>query len=248
MLKREKLQTPACQSHEKGRESHGESYLSQEPGRSVSKRIKRVIKRIGRGVRGLSAAILTLSRPKGPGDSDRTLPEQALNVLTCLPLIVVGAKMPSRGYGRSVAFLGIAAALYHATPAKSNTKLRTWARKADYWAIAATSCQIRKEVGMQRSPLRRLLVAVIGLHSPTLTTLMNYFTVLFRMRSRAGFSIHLATLISAGFAFKFEKLPFAKNLPMAKNIAHGLWHLLAALSIQTALPFILADDPGHMIS
>ena len=106
-----------------------------------------MFKRIGMRLERIASAVAQLSLPRGIGHSDQTLPEQVINVLTCLPLILLGIKIKrSQGYGQSVTMLRIAAAVYHASPAKGNTQIRVWARKIDYWAIAASSRQIHREV------------------------------------------------------------------------------------------------------
>lgn len=208
----------------------------------------RIMMSMRKKLKKLASAMLRLSRPRGPGDSDRTWPEQLVNVITCLPLILVGARIPIRSISRSVIVLGVVAALYHATPAckASKNQIRSIARKADYWAIAAFSCQIRREITPRlplplkhRSLFHSLPETLIGLHSPTMVTLINLSKVESFIRTKPGYLIHLSILTAAGLAFKFEKLPFAKQLPIRLNrISHGLWHLLAALSIRTAIPLL----------
>ena len=214
---------------------------------TMGSRIRSMLKRIGRGFKRISSSVTRLSFPRGPGHSDKKRSEQVINVLTCLPLILLGVNMQSQsqGIGRSITWLGVAAALYHSSPTKGNTQIRVWARKADYWAIAASSCQIHREVksgGGHQSPFLSSLMSLLVLHSPTLITLINYTTVEFQIRSRPGFLKHALTLLAAGLAFKFEKLLFAVKMPRLTGIAHGMWHLLAARSLQTAIP--LKGLPG----
>ena len=208
--------------------------------KSAERGFARLGRGIKRGTRRLASAILNFSSPRGQGHSDRSWAERFVNVITCTPLMLVGAKMPKMlsGFGRSVKMLGLIAALYHSTPTKRMIKLRVWARKMDYWVIAASSCLMRREVsghlGTRTSPLPWFATTLVALHSPTAITIMNYLSVEISLRSKAGFSQHLVTLISALFMFKFEKIPLLGQLEPVRVMSHGLWHILAALSIHTA--------------
>lgn len=64
--------------------------------------------------------------PRGPGTGDHHWLEKTINVLTCIPILMVPG---FKG-------MGCIALLYHATPVYSAP--RTIMRKLDYWSISAS--------------------------------------------------------------------------------------------------------------
>jgi hypothetical protein len=94
---------------------------------------------------GLGSMVLRVGdmlQPQGEAHGDATLGERAANVLTSLPFLALGWHMhrqrltpEGRHHAVSMAAVGVAATLYHA----SSGAARRLARKADYWTIAYTS-------------------------------------------------------------------------------------------------------------
>lgn len=81
-------------------------------------------------------------QPQGDCPNDDSVGQRVLNVVTSLPFFAVGMIMKRRlsspegkAYGNSMLLVGAAATMYHAT----SGRLRTLARKFDYYAIAHAS-------------------------------------------------------------------------------------------------------------
>jgi hypothetical protein len=77
--------------------------------------------------------------PQGPGCCDHNGFERFANVLTSVPYVAVGIHAyrnrqteAGRLWGASIAGVGVASGVYHATSGRA----KQWARKGDFWAIA----------------------------------------------------------------------------------------------------------------
>jgi hypothetical protein len=88
-------------------------------------------------------ALAARASPKGPGTGDGHWLEKAINVITCIPIIL------TPGF-RTV---GCIALLYHATPVQSTA--RTVMRKFDYWSISGSLLRANR---WQQSPWMLLAV------------------------------------------------------------------------------------------
>jgi hypothetical protein len=77
--------------------------------------------------------------PQGIGCCDHNGTERLVNVLTSLPYVCVGIHAyrnrrteAGKLWGASIAGVGVASGVYHATSGRA----KHWARKMDFWAIA----------------------------------------------------------------------------------------------------------------
>lgn len=99
---------------------------------------------------GAAVGVGSLLRPQGETSNDDHPAERAVNVLTSLPFIALGAHMhgarrspAARQYARSLVAVGCVAAAYHA----SWGRLRPLLRKADYWTISlAGACLVGRRL------------------------------------------------------------------------------------------------------
>jgi hypothetical protein len=207
------------------------------------------------------------ARPHGPGCNDATPLERLVNVLTSAPFFFVGAavlrsrKAPAaRRFGRSFLAVGAVAAAYHACP--RDTPLRQLLRKADYYAIAWSSCCLREAVGLKAPPALALLGCTVTPLKPTLVTGANLVAIEARYACaalRAGAPAHVRAawrrhLMTAGLGlgcFLGEDAVVAagglgRAFPGGGRLAarlggfnalHGAWHCLsaAALALSNAL-------------
>jgi hypothetical protein len=181
-------------------------------------------------------------------------------VLTSIPFFLVGAHVlrtrrapAARRFGRSFLAVGAVAAAYHACPRES--RMRDALRKADYYAIAWSSCALREAVGLKAPPLLMAAACAVTPAKPTLVTganlvaiEMSYARAALRQGApahvREAWRRHMLTAGAGVCCFLAEDTVVAAGGlgggagPLGGfNALHGAWHLLsaAALGLVTAL-------------
>lgn len=180
-------------------------------------------------------ALLYLLSPKGPGCNDNHLAEKVTNIVTCLPLVVVGCctlrsrtSVNGRAFGASFIALGAVATLYHA----SVGRIRPAMRKLDYYTLCCSTFMLRRAAGVHFSVIPAALSAFAVPFRPTLATALNLlgFEVEFFSKARLNTAVRDAFLQHAAIGgsgllcFKLEDLAHNANF----HYVHSLWHLLAA--------------------
>jgi hypothetical protein len=186
------------------------------------------------------------ARPQGPGCNDATPLERAVNVLTSLPFVAVGAHIlrtrrapAARRFGRSFLAVGLVAGTYHACPRGHN--LRRPLRMLDYYSIAWSSSLLREAVGVKLPRWAAAAAAAATPIKPTAVTAGNLAVIELAYaraawaspRMREAWRRHVGTA-GVGIACFLAEDVVVTSGKVRFNAFHGVWHLLSACALGLA--------------
>lgn len=188
-------------------------------------------------------------RPQGPGSGDHQLVERVINVVTCLPFLVLGRRVyrqrttpEGRLFGASLISMGLAATAYHGSPPSS--RARAVLRKLDYYTISFSSACLARAL-LRRTPLAFKNVPLLALplmpFRPTAVTSLGIGIMEARYAAaaaanaaphlRGSYARHLASGLAGLACFASEETTPAW---VGSRVAHAAWHVLAAHALASA--------------
>ncbi len=183
-------------------------------------------------------------QPQGDVPNDSTKTQRALNILTSLPICLLGLDLrgkvrtaEGRSYANSVIVVGLAATLYHA----SWGRVRRTTRKLDYYAISYSSAKLLRALwpgeAAKRAehvmhcvtPFRPFWISTVGA-----TAMQAEFVRLAAKHEslRPALRRHLGAAVASGLAFASEDI-FAENSGFVGKHMHSLWHLASTYGLWT---------------
>mmetsp|Transcript_7997 Transcript_7997/g.26580 ORF Transcript_7997/g.26580 Transcript_7997/m.26580 type:complete len:256 (-) Transcript_7997:112-879(-) len=195
----------------------------------------------GHAGRAVLRTVDTVRFPKGPSTSDTEVHNKLLNVVTCLPYVMVAWRAlrrddpACRNFGRSMIVTAALAGGFHA----ADGKLKTLARKVDYMAAATSLVALSNAVvpAERRKGLNCFSALALPLN-PLAVFAANYTSVVHEYKRRSTESARLRRAYHAHVASALIGLAcFASELkhPTSPGL-HASWHLLSAAAAGTVEP------------
>jgi hypothetical protein len=190
----------------------------------------------------LVASVGSLMQPQGEPPGDNTQLQRAINVVTSLPFLVLGAHMlhrhrtpEGRRFAGTMVGVGAAATLYHG----SSGRMRRILRKADYWAISVSSTAMihalfphpRWVCGALKASLLAVPFKPFVLSTAHTLAMQAEFArqAASHVHIRPHFRRHAAAAVAGIIAFAFEDYLAERGF----EHSHAMWHCLAAAGVAT---------------
>lgn len=190
------------------------------------------------GLTGVIAALGSFVSPKGPGMSDYNARERIANVLTSIPFVFVGChtmkkRQTANGklYGASLMGVGAASMTFHA----SRGRMRSIARKMDYWTIALSTACMNRAVFPHVHPLVWSLGILFIPFRPFAVSSANTsaMEVEYLRRARKNPDLRPAQLIHSSTCGLGLGCFCCEERAPKTPLLHAVWHLTACLSCAT---------------
>lgn len=183
-------------------------------------------------------------QPQGDVPNDSTNAQRALNIVTSLPVVLLGLDLrgkvktaEGRSYANSVVAVGLAATLYHA----SWGRVRRTTRKLDYYAISYSSAKLVRALWPGETakrvehvmhcitPFRPFWVSTAGAAAMQ----VEFVRLAAKHESlRPTLKRHLGAAVASGLAFATEDA-LAENSGLVGKHMHSFWHLASTTALWT---------------
>lgn len=194
------------------------------------------------GATSLASALHGQLRPNGPGIVEEH--SKLLNILTSLPYVALGwgivrqcESTEAKAYGYSVMGVGAGAMVFHLTDGRSGPE-RIWARRLDYWTIAAATAAMMRAVFPQAQGRARTAAVAAIPFQPFSVSAGNIaaMEVEYFKRARApgaDAKLRRAHALHAGAVGIGTTCFFLEDLMPHVPGLHSAWHCLSAVALAT---------------
>lgn len=193
-------------------------------------------------------------KPQGDASNDDSWDQRALNVITSLPFLFLGAHMlqvhsspQGKMYAKSMIGVGVSATLYHA----SQGSFRRFARKLDYYTISVAAARMVRSLWPENDRVKHMLRSSM-LAVPFKPFLLSTACTLAMQAEFVHQGIKHESvrphLIGHGIASAAGACAFALEDILADagfKHTHSLWHCLSVYSVYTTSRLIKHKE-DHM--
>jgi len=193
-------------------------------------------------------------KPQGDASNDDSWDQRALNVVTSLPFLFLGAHMlqvhaspQGKMYAKSMIGVGVSATLYHA----SQGSFRRLTRKLDYYTISFAASRMIRSLWPENNSLKHILrssMVAVPFKPFLLSTACTLAMQAEFVHQGMKYEAVRPHLLGHGLASAAGACAFALEDTLADagfKHTHSLWHCLSAYSVYTTSRLIKHKE-DHM--